>query len=125
MAEMHPMRRKSDRGWKRYSPEWLPERFYRDVWLLIITCVVIGSSWFGYRANENRINDIQGSRARNTLAGCMQTNREHTALVGFIRASIPPSRRDEPRVMAYLERAERSFPVVDCRALTMRRVQSP
>jgi hypothetical protein len=34
MKSSHPTRRRDDRG---VFPDWLPERFYRDLWLLIIT----------------------------------------------------------------------------------------
>lgn len=67
---------------------------------------------------------IQAERRRNTLLACEQSNREHSAIVGFITSSIPKDRLTDPRVKQYLELANASFPVQNCAALVKRRVPS-
>lgn len=64
--------------------------------------------------NQRAVAQIQRERIRNTRAACVDTNREHAALVGFIKASIPRGRLHDPRVVTYLARAARSFPILDC-----------
>lgn len=64
--------------------------------------------------NQKAVEQIQRERVRNTRSACVATNSEHEALIGFIEASIPPARRKDPRVMDYLARATRTFPIDDC-----------
>lgn len=125
MATEHPLRRKTDRGVRRVLPERFPERFYRDVWLFMITVIVVLGLLFGYQGNNNRLDDIQAERQRNTLGACEATNRQNQAIVAFVTASIPKGRRDDPDIVAYLDRARVSFPVQDCELVVKRLVQNP
>lgn len=70
------------------------------------------------------VEQIQFERRRNTRSACERTNREHRAIVGFVKGTIPPDQLDDPRVKQYLALAAKSFPVVDCAAEVERRVPS-
>lgn len=102
------------------------------VWLTILCALVVSAGLIGSGyVLANRIANgrdvverIQEERVRNTVASCRQTNRERGAIRGFIAATIPPERLDDPRVKAYLKLAERSFPTVNCDALVKQRVPS-
>lgn len=114
-----PRRRKTDQGWYRIAPDWLPERFYRDLWLLIVTGLVL----WALVGNSQRLDDIQRERAHNTLLSCQRANTQNSAILGFITASVPAGRRNDPQILTYLIRAGRTFPQQDCQAVVRRQIK--
>lgn len=100
-ADASPKRRSTDQGWRAR----LPERFYRDVWLLAITALVL---WALISIQNQRWNNVydacQGANGRylNTLrivdaatATRSKVERERAKLqrnltLAFIAALAPP-----------------------------------
>lgn len=116
----------------------------REALVYLCCFAAIGYTYF---ANQGRADQIQAERARNTASACVDTNHEHAAILGFITTSIPPSRLKDPRVaglvtrlahgeplppvrpddppiVAYLQRAARTFPQQNCAALVRIRVRN-
>ena len=56
----HPRRRKTDHS---VLPDWLPERWYRDVWLVIITVLVLLIAWKTYSVASGTANNQRSNTA--------------------------------------------------------------
>lgn len=101
------------------------QRKSRILWAIFVL-MAVGAA--GFTVQQWRLNDvvnqIQTERARNTLTACRNSNVQNAAIVGFISASIPPARRSDPLVIAYLKRAAQTFPQTNCRAEVRKRVPS-
>jgi hypothetical protein len=116
-----PERRRIDKGWGAWT------RAGRDVWLFVVTLLVLISVKGSQDAQrDNRaairavaavVKQIQLERERNTRNACVRDNRKNREILGFIQATVPPNRRQEPLVVAYLQRAARTFPQRDCEAV--------
>lgn len=68
MSNPPPRRRRTDR---------LPDKVYRDIWLLIITATVVFAVFAARSENRHRIDDIQASRAESIRLTCEQQNERH------------------------------------------------
>lgn len=100
----HPMRRSTDHGWRRF----VRENFYRDVWLLLITVIVLVSLAFGWNERSARVTD-NSNRIEDL---CDQSNRQNGAIIGLIVASMPPNPSRTEK--AFVLKARRLFPQQKC-----------
>ena len=76
-TEDHPLERWNDivTGWRKF-PAWAwHHKIYRDVWLFIISGLVL----LALMANQDRVDDIQASRVEATLLSCNKYNEIVTA----------------------------------------------
>lgn len=69
------------------------------------------------------VRQIQVERRRNTLLSCQSEKRQNRAIRTFVTNTIPPDRRRDPDVLAFLASAARTFPDRDCKAEVRDRVQ--
>jgi hypothetical protein len=99
------------------------ENWYRDLWLLAVTVISLAAILIGNHENQHRIDDIQRERARALMVVCEQTNQQNTGIVAFIKASVPKAQRNTPQTRAYLARARKAFPLVDCAAVVDRNIR--
>lgn len=81
---------------------FLRENWYRDVWLFILSALVLGSILAAVNANQNRIQDIQHERVRATLRSCVDQNARHDRAIRVTarllrRPAVPPVRKLTPK----------------------------
>jgi hypothetical protein len=93
----------------------------RGLYLLAVGLVVL-VAMFGERVGDV-VSQIQSERERNTLTACIRANEQNAAIVGFVRSTVPPGRRGEAIVKAYLDRAARTFPQRNCAQEVRERVK--
>lgn len=103
------------RSWKRNLPS-----LFAIAGILLACLSVTYAVWQATAA----IHQINVERARNTQLACQSQNRQNAVLVGFIEQSIPKDRRKDPRVLAYIARAKKTWPQSDCRQVVKDRVSS-
>lgn len=68
-ADDHPERRRDDHGWQTD----LKVNSHRDIWMFILSILVLISIVTAYNQNKQRIADIQASR----LEVCQRSNARH------------------------------------------------
>lgn len=72
-----PMRRREDHKTLKRLAYWWSERGYRDIWLILISLLVL----FALKQNNDRIADIQHDRASNIRNICTDQNHRHDKTV--------------------------------------------
>ncbi len=103
----------------------MDERKNLIVWFCATLAVLmaIGSLTVGVLLNHATTVQIQSERYRNTRAACEKGNVQNRVLVGFIEQSIPKAKLKDPRVVAYLARAHKTWPQTDCDALVLKSIK--
>lgn len=99
------------------------DNWYRDLWLVAVTVIALTAILIGNHENHHRIDDIQIERAHALMLVCEQTNSQNRGIVAFIKASVPASRRHDPRMRQYFARAEKAFPQKSCTAVVRSNVK--
>ena len=121
MTDRVPRRRKTDSRRQRFA-EALPERFYRDVWLFLVSVLALASILIGQDQNRQRVEDIQASRVEAIRSQCESTHaslRQATKRVAALHFSPRGSRA----TVAILQAMDR-YPK-DCEAYALRTVTPP
>jgi hypothetical protein len=100
MSATDPHRRRTDQGARRII-ESLPERFYRDVWLFVISVLLLVTVAAGRAEstqrgadNRQRIADIQRSRVESLRIQCKATNDRHDHALRLLQR-LPISKRGQ------------------------------
>lgn len=126
IQEVHETRRPDLEPAPRAATTWLPERWYRDLWLLAISIVVVVGVFNAIGQGD----DIQAQRRTSILAACREQNARHDdtiAKLDSIIADLPPSQKAEAE-----QRREGTVLLIDalapkrnCRALLRRSTTTP
>jgi len=80
---------------------FLRANWYRDVWLFILSTLLLGSIVVAINANQARIQDIQHERVRATGRACLDQNQRHDTALRVTaallkRPAVPPVRKLTP-----------------------------
>ena len=113
----HHKRRHTDHEW--FYPR---ANVYRDIWLFLITCVVLVT----VLKTIALVHDIQNERVRATLAQCDDQNQRHDRTLNTLStlANSAGSEARRLRIQASAVLIEALAPRQDCQALARERVQA-
>ena len=81
--------------------KFLRANWYRDVWLFVLSTLLLGSIVVAINANQQRIEDIQHERVRATGRACLDQNQRHDTALRVTaqllkRPAVPPVRKLTP-----------------------------
>lgn len=115
-------------GWRKWRKGFFVHKLYRDVWLFVITVLVL----FALQANSDRVDDIQRERADSIRRSCDETNQRNIDTKHRLDQLIDaiPSENAEERAALVRSQAftvaliDALVPVRDCDALAEKSVST-
>jgi hypothetical protein len=93
--DSNPQERWSDRhhGWKKIPAWFWHHKFYRDIWLVIITVVLLGA----VQSNQDRIREVQAERVAECLDQNSRNQNTKAALMAAAEEDIAKAEEDAKR----------------------------